>query len=96
MTSNYHGTFCGIKRPVFLFTLCFVAMVSAKVVGPVPLGESLFVDTEVSTNIPAPLPREVVYGGGSAILTILLNERLTAMSSWTTMKMTAFWITIKG
>ena len=54
MTSNYHGTFCGIKRPVFLFTACFVAMVSAKVVGPVPLGESLFVDTEVSTNVPAP------------------------------------------
>ena len=54
MTSNYHGTFCGIKRTVFLFTVCLGVITSAKVVGPVPLGESLFVDTEVSTNVPAP------------------------------------------
>ena len=54
MISNYRGTFCGIKRTVFLFTLCLVFIASAKVVRPVPLGESLFVDTEVSTNVPAP------------------------------------------
>ena len=54
MASNERVTCRGIKRIFFLFTVCFVAMASAKVVGPVPLGESLFVDTEVSTNVPAP------------------------------------------
>ena len=54
MTLNNCGTFCGIKRTVFLFTVCLVFIASAKVVGPVPLGQSLFVDTEVSTNVPAP------------------------------------------
>ena len=54
MTSNERGNFCGIKRTISLFAVCFVAMASAKVVGPVPLGESSFADTEVSTNVPAP------------------------------------------
>ena len=54
MTPDNSGAFCGIKRTVFLFTVCLAVMASAKVVGPVPLGESLFVDTEVSTNVPAP------------------------------------------
>ena len=33
---------------------CMATTVSARVEGPVPLGEPLFVDTEVSTNVPAP------------------------------------------
>jgi len=55
MNSNLHCAFCGIKRTVgFLFAACYAAMAFAKAVGPVPLGEALFADTEVSTNVPLP------------------------------------------
>ena len=54
MNSTLHRAFCGIKRTVFLFLVCCAAMASARAVGPVPLSEALFVDTEASTNVPLP------------------------------------------
>ena len=44
-----------MKTAILLLVICAVPLVFAKAVGPVPLEDAAFVDTEVSTNMPPPV-----------------------------------------
>ena len=44
-----------MKTAILLRVICAVPLVFAKAVGPVPLEDAAFVDTEVSTNMPPPV-----------------------------------------
>lgn len=43
-----------MKNPLLILAACMVSTAFAKAVGPAPLGEVTFVDTEVSTNVLPP------------------------------------------
>ena len=44
-----------MKKTILILSACTVPLASAKVVGPVPLEDAVFVDTEASTNVPPPV-----------------------------------------
>ena len=44
-----------MKTAILLLVTCAVPLAFAKAVGPVPLEDAVFVDTETSTNMPAPV-----------------------------------------
>ena len=54
-----------MKKILLVLAACMVATAFAKAVGPAPLGEATFVDTEASTNMPPPVcagdPHDVAF-----------------------------------
>ena len=44
-----------MKTAILLLVTCAVPLAFAKAVGPVPLEDAVFADTEASTNVPAPV-----------------------------------------
>ena len=44
-----------VKKTMFILVACVVTFACAKAVGPVPLEDAVFADTEASTNVPPPV-----------------------------------------
>ena len=44
-----------MKKTMLILAACAAAFACAKAVGPVPLEDAVFVDTEASTNVPPPV-----------------------------------------
>ena len=44
-----------MKKVMFILAACAVTFACAKAVGPVPLEDAVFLDTEASTNVPPPV-----------------------------------------
>ena len=49
------GILAAMKNTILILVACTATIACAKVVGPVPLEDAVFADTEASTNVPPPV-----------------------------------------